>query len=111
VSPDRVKLRRRIQTGLIRLQNPHQSVTLDVTLITDRGVMGDDPRLKRRIADRYPPRERQRRRLNRGRHHVVRMDHVVKQPPRTADRMLPEDRVTDETVGPCRGEQRLKLGP
>ena len=67
VPPDRVKLRRRIQTGLIRLQDPHQPVALQVTLGGDRFMVGDDPRLSRRITDRHPPRERQRRRLDRGR--------------------------------------------
>ena len=93
------------------MQDPYQPVALEVTLVADRGVVGDDPLLECGIADRYPPRERQRRRLNRGRHRVVVMDHVVKQPPRASDRMLPEDRVTDEAVGPRRGEQRLELGP
>ena len=41
---------------------------------------------------------------------VVVMDHVVEQPSRAADRVLPEDRVTDEPVRPRRGEQRLELG-
>jgi hypothetical protein len=60
VAPDRVELWRGIQTGLVRLQNPQQSITIEVALCADRRVMSDDPRLQRRIADRCPPRERQR---------------------------------------------------
>ena len=110
MAPDRVELRRGIQAGLIGLQDPQQPVALQVALGADRGVVGDDPRLERRIADRHPPRERQRRRLDRRGHRVVAMDHVVEQLPRAADRVLPEDRVTDEPVRPRRGEQRLELG-
>ena len=109
VPPDRVKLRRGIQTRLVRLQDPQQPVALEVALGADRGVVSDDPRLERRIADRHRPRERERRRLDRRGHRVVAMDHVVKQRPRPADRMLPEDRVTDEPVGTSRCQQRLKL--
>jgi hypothetical protein len=95
VAPDRVELRRGIQTGLVGLQDPQQSVALEVALGADRRVMSHDPRLQRRITDRYPPGERQRRWLDRRGHHLVAMDHVVVQRPRAADRMLPEDRVTD----------------
>ena len=66
---------------------------------------------QRRIADRHPPRERQRRRLDRRGHRVVAMDHVVEQDARAIQPMVPEDRVTDKSVRPGRGQQRLKLTP
>src|ERR1700749_3041097 len=37
------------------------------------------------------------------------MDHVVEQRAGAAHRVLPEDRVTDATIGPGRGEQRFEL--
>ena len=109
VAPDRVELRRGVAAGLVGLQDPQQPVALEVALCADRGVVGDDSRLERRIADGHPPCERQRRRLDRRGHRVVAMDHVVVERARPADRMIPEDRVADETVRACRGQQRLEL--
>ena len=107
--PDRVELRRRVEPGLVRLDQPQQAVALEVAVRPQPLVVGRDPRLGGRVADREPPRPGEQRRLDRAGHLGVARGDVVVDEPLPAQRLVPEDHVADEAVVAHRVQQAVEL--
>ena len=106
-APDLFELRRRVEARLVRLDDPEQPVAVEVAVARQPLDLGGDPRLRRRVPDRDPPRPGQQRRLDRlGLKRAARGD-VVERQAAEGDRPVPEDRVADEAVRRAAAASRL----
>jgi len=108
-SPNRIELGRRVEARLIGLDDPEQPVAIQISIVLEPPVVGRDPRLCRRVADRDPPCPGEQRRLDRRRIARLARGDVVGPAPLPVDVAVPEDRVADEAVLGRAGQKAAEL--
>ena len=109
--PHLVVFGRRVEPRFVGLHDPQQPVAVEIAVGDEPLVVAGDAGLGRRIADRDSPRPGQERRLDRPGHRVRARADVVVEAATERDRVIPEDHVTDEPVGPAGAKQRFELRP